>query len=363
MKHSLVVINRFARFNSPYVDYLQRACLAKMKRIDSLILLEENDKELFLELERISAQGGNIVIATTKSHMATVAKLLATMLDDTLIYKDDFLLPSKATLYTENSFLVEHEGSQINLIQADESRPLPEILIKEESKEAILHLFKIDHDSAQLLLSPLAESHNVHLSSRGFIEGWSLMIAQSQRYGDLSTFIASAKALMPGKIISSQNIIAFIIEKLYENNRTIMLAESCSGGLLSYLFAKEGGASHILHGGIVSYANEAKQRWLRVNEDNLELYGAVSESVVRDMLEGGLQISNADYALAISGIAGPGGGSDAKPVGTVFVGGKSRRGDEIIERIQFTGDRNYVQTQAAWHAVLQLIYLAERDLF
>lgn len=115
---------------------------------------------------------------------------------------------------------------------------------------------------------------------------------------------------------------------------------------------KESGASNVFDGGVIGYANAIKESWLEVSSENLESFGAVSEAVVREMLEGALKLSGADFALATSGIAGPSGGSASKPIGTIFIGAKDRKGAEIIERLHFKGDRNYIQAQATIYAYL-----------
>lgn len=363
MKNSLLIFHQNIRHNPPFFEYLTDHIRQSVHDIDLIEHLPEGDKDTMMELGHALEKSQNILIATSKNFFSTAAKLLATLTDDSLVYNDDMLLPSKASLYAPNSFLVNHEGKQINLFQISEGKNLPEILIQSESKEARLHLFKVDHESAQILLTPTAENYNITLSSFEFIKGWSIATAKSQRYGDLSSFIAEAKGLLPGKIIASQNLIPYIIERFKERELTISFAESCTGGLLAQLFTQMSGVSSIFPGSVISYSNHIKQSWLKVNEQNLELYGAVSESVLKDMLDGILGISGAHYAMAISGVAGPTGGSDAKPVGTVFVGAKSWNGKEFIERICFEGDRRYIQQQAAYHAVMQLIHIAEDQLF
>jgi nicotinamide-nucleotide amidase len=97
----------------------------------------------------------------------------------------------------------------------------------------------------------------------------------------------------------------------------IVTAESCTGGLVAGVLTDAPGASHVMEGGFVTYSNEAKQAVLDVPAADLERHGAVSEEVARAMAEGALRKSPADMAVAITGIAGPGGGSEGKPVGLV----------------------------------------------
>jgi PncC family amidohydrolase len=98
------------------------------------------------------------------------------------------------------------------------------------------------------------------------------------------------------------------------------LAESCTGGCISNRLTDVPGASAVLLVGVVSYSNEAKQKFLGVRSETLAEHGAVSESVAREMAEGVRERTNADYALSVTGIAGPSGGTPDKPVGIVFIG-------------------------------------------
>ncbi len=112
---------------------------------------------------------------------------------------------------------------------------------------------------------------------------------------------------------------AVVVRTLTQRQQKLALAESCTGGMIAHRITNVPGASAVLWGGVVSYANEAKERWLGVQPATLAAHGAVSEPTAREMAEGVRQRSSADYALAVTGIAGPAGGSDAKPVGTVFI--------------------------------------------
>ena len=110
-----------------------------------------------------------------------------------------------------------------------------------------------------------------------------------------------------------------ILLKLADNNLTITTAESCTGGLIASLLTKEAGASACFEAGFVTYSNKMKTTLLNVSEKLLAQHGAVSEAVVIDMAKGALEKSSADFVIAVSGIAGPDGGSIEKPVGTVWL--------------------------------------------
>lgn len=112
---------------------------------------------------------------------------------------------------------------------------------------------------------------------------------------------------------------ADVLRQLAHRQQTLALAESCTGGCLAHRLTNVPGASAVFLGGVVAYSNAAKQRLLGVRAKTLTAHGAVSEAVAREMAEGAKKKFGADFALAITGIAGPGGGTKAKPVGTVFL--------------------------------------------
>ena len=111
-----------------------------------------------------------------------------------------------------------------------------------------------------------------------------------------------------------------IVRELAARQQTLALAESCTGGFIAHRVTNVPGASAVLLAGLVTYSNETKQQFLGVLPETLAAHGAVSEAVAREMAEGALARTGARYALSVTGIAGPSGGSEAKPVGTVFLG-------------------------------------------
>lgn len=117
-----------------------------------------------------------------------------------------------------------------------------------------------------------------------------------------------------------------VMDLARENAFTIATAESCTGGLIAAALTSVAGSSEIFERGFVTYSNDAKVDMLDVDEDLITRHGAVSEQVARAMAEGAMQNSNANLAVSVTGIAGPGGGSKEKPVGTVHVGVASRDG-------------------------------------
>jgi nicotinamide-nucleotide amidase len=120
-----------------------------------------------------------------------------------------------------------------------------------------------------------------------------------------------------------------VVRRLTEKKQTLALAESCTGGSLAHRVTNIAGASAVFLGGVVSYANRAKEDFLGVRAETLRQHGAVSEAVAREMAVGAREKFGADVALAVTGIAGPGGGTPDKPVGTVFIALASAAGVEV----------------------------------
>lgn len=144
-------------------------------------------------------------------------------------------------------------------------------------------------------------------------------------------------------------------EALLNAGASAITAESCTGGWVAQALTAIPGSSAWFEGGFVSYSYDAKQRMLGVKADTLEKYGAVSEPVVTQMAEGALANSSADISVAISGIAGPDGGSKAKPVGTVWLAWAVRGKPTVTCLSFFHGDRETVRRQAVVQALEGLL--------
>jgi nicotinamide-nucleotide amidase len=140
-------------------------------------------------------------------------------------------------------------------------------------------------------------------------------------------------------IISEEKPLEVVIgERFRSKNRTIGIAESCTGGSIAALLTSVSGSSDYFRGSIVAYSNEVKHRILGVSENDLQQYGAVSKQVVEQMAKGALQVLDCDYSIAVSGIAGPGGATPDKPVGTIWIAVASK--DSILSKVfRFTNVR------------------------
>lgn len=147
---------------------------------------------------------------------------------------------------------------------------------------------------------------------------------------------------------------------LHEKELTVSCAESCTGGNIAHKIVSIPGSSDYFMGSVVSYSNEVKADVLGVSRSDIDRHGAVSQEVAEQMATGASQLMHTDCSIATTGIAGPGGGSKFKPVGTVWFAVKCQ--NEIIsECINFKGDRNAVIEQATNHAMIMLINLLRKS--
>ena len=140
---------------------------------------------------------------------------------------------------------------------------------------------------------------------------------------------------------------------LTKHRLTICTAESCTGGLIAHRLTNIPGSSNYLLGGIVAYSNEVKQHLLNIPEQTLIDYGAVSEQTAAAMAAGAQHILGTDLALSVTGIAGPGGGTEAKPVGLTYIGLAGKNGLIKVEKHIWSGNREENKNASA-EAALQL---------
>jgi nicotinamide-nucleotide amidase len=146
-----------------------------------------------------------------------------------------------------------------------------------------------------------------------------------------------------------------VVEIYTAQKRKIVTAESCTGGLVAAALTQISGSSAVVERGFVTYSNESKIEALAVLPELLDVYGAVDDKVAEAMAKGALEFSLADVAISVTGIAGPTGGTPAKPVGLVYFGIASRPGALFHYRAQYNGDRDDIRMQAT-HEALRLLH-------
>jgi nicotinamide-nucleotide amidase len=138
---------------------------------------------------------------------------------------------------------------------------------------------------------------------------------------------------------------------LKANGKKITTAESCTGGWIAQAITDVSGSSAWFDRGFITYSNAAKVQMLGVSPQTLEKYGAVSAEAAAEMAAGALAHSDADMAVAVTGIAGPDGGTQEKPVGTVFIAWVGKNGKAKVDKKQFTGNRRQIRAQTVKSAI------------
>lgn len=158
-----------------------------------------------------------------------------------------------------------------------------------------------------------------------------------------------------------QDLVEKLAGLMQAKNITLVTAESCTGGLLAATITHRPGTSTMFERGFITYSNESKTDLLGVPKDVLDKYGAVSEETAQLMAQGALKNSKADLSVSITGIAGPDGGSEGKPVGLVYFGYALKGGSSGTVRHMFKGNRKEIQAEAAQTALKHLISVLDKE--
>ena len=157
------------------------------------------------------------------------------------------------------------------------------------------------------------------------------------------------------------NVAGHFQELMIQNKLSLSLAESCTGGMISSLLTDIAGSSEYFYGAVVSYSNQAKMQLLNVDSDILSQYGAVSEQAAYAMAHNSRHINNTDIAASVTGIAGPGGGSEVKPVGLVYIAVSSKHGTEARKHL-FHGSRDSIRKQSTLAVLDHITEIVSADL-
>ncbi len=362
MKTALLIIGENIRYNYPLVDYMQKEVRNKIGKINATFFIDNGDKELLLILEELTKEFSHILIMASQKSFSLVGKIISTLTADNLQLKEEMLIPSKVKTFEKNSYVVGYKDSIINVLLVKERETLPKILISNEYEEEFFFVIDMDEESAKVLLEPIAQSYDLKLSFSTIVDETIFVRVQKNRFGEIDKFMQNISQTLPQKVIRNRSLITYAIEKLLQHEKEITCAESCTGGLIASMITSHPGVSKIFKGSLVTYDNKIKEHWLLVEEEVLKNFGAVSEQCVSQMLEGALKITGAEFAMAVSGIAGPTGGTPQKPVGTVYIGAACKSGEKIVERLFFKGDRNYIQKQAAIYA-FKLLLKTKKEIF
>lgn len=322
------------------------------------LIFHDRNLEMIEHLAPLVERSSHMVIVTSSASLfVSASKMVATLTQDTLIHVEGKLIPSKTLFCDEGIFTIATPHGELTVMRYDVIPSGCEIPPVQQ-----LHIFGYDVQTAVLLLEPLASACDVMIHGFEHSGGWSVVRVKGQKHGLVEHFVEKAKVIMPYRIIAGDDIVAHCVDVLAQEKKTITFAESCTGGLLASMFTSISGASQIFNGSMVTYSNEIKNEWIGVSSSLLEDHGAVSESVVLAMSSAIRHEAQADFALALSGIAGPNGGTQAKPVGTVFVAISTFDGVRTAERLSLKGTREQVQYSAAYHAI-RLLIEQKKELF
>ena len=153
--------------------------------------------------------------------------------------------------------------------------------------------------------------------------------------------------------MEEEKLVEYIVTELEKRKMTISTAESCTGGMVASTIVDYPGASAVFMDGIVTYSNEAKMKFLGVEVDTLEKHGAVSHETAKEMCEGAARVSKTDIGISTTGIAGPGGGTPEKPVGTVYIG-ITISGDTFTKHLRLGGSRTEIRRRATYELLNEL---------
>jgi PncC family amidohydrolase len=149
---------------------------------------------------------------------------------------------------------------------------------------------------------------------------------------------------------SGEKLAGILVELLLARRETLATAESCTGGMVASEIVSIPGASEVFHNGFIVYCDEAKHRILGVSEETLEQKTAVSEETAKEMAEGCIRVGQADLALSVTGLAGPGGGTPERPVGLVYIG-CCYHGVTQVRSFLFQGDRQQIRESGVCKAL------------
>ena len=161
--------------------------------------------------------------------------------------------------------------------------------------------------------------------------------------------------------MDNYSCVESIVKKLEQKGLTISAAESCTGGMVSSAIVDYPGASAVFMDGVVSYSNEAKMKFLGVKKETLEKYGAVSHQTAEEMCRGVSLNSNTDIGISTTGVAGPGGGTPEKPVGTVYIG-ICVKGSVKTRLLQLSGTRTEIRQQTTNILLNELNNILDKEI-
>lgn len=267
----------------------------------------------------------------------------------------------------EDKVLVSMPGVPYEMKYVMENEILPRLQGKYDPEAYLKRVFVIKGYTESGLAMHLTEFEDnlpegfglAYLPSPGLVK-LRLFVRGEHRLPELEVQEHKLKNLLGDAILAERDIAVekLLGERLFEKGLTIGTAESCTGGNIAHLITSISGSSRYFKGSVVSYANEEKVNILQVSQDSLIQYGAVSEAVAVEMGRGAQRVLNVDCSISTTGVAGPDGGTDEKPVGTVWIC-TTYKDDHVVRKYQLGKYREANITRASNAGMLQLLEMIE----
>jgi competence/damage-inducible protein cinA C-terminal domain len=343
MKNLILIIGDEIRVNRPFLNYIFEIYENKFGVLDDVIFIRNKDTNLAEILEHFIANRRNLTIFCAPSSFAVVSQILASLCDDSIELTNGLLSPTTAICAQKGTILMKIKECIINLIQADPLTQIPPILMNKEGERKNFYIVDFEPDLIRSAMEKICIKFGIFIQISRVCKYVVQVRAKTGEFGNLNGFLKEVAIKFDNLVIFDANLAQFLVNKLRQLDMRVTFAESCTGGLAAARLCEISGASDVFSGSFITYANELKTQILGVREEILREFGAVSRECVSQMLSGAIRASGSDFAVAFSGIAGPGGGSDEKPVGTVYIGAMDSAGNCIIERFLLSGDRNYIR--------------------
>ncbi len=338
----------------PTQDDITKEAVAKVLNLE--LIMDENSKERIASYFKFRYSGGTVPNVITENNWKQALKI-----DGSIVVENEN--------GTAPGYIVETKGKAVILMPGPPSEMVPMFeqhiypyLEKKQEKVFVSNMVKIcgigesraETEILELIegqsnptIAPYAKEGEVHFrvtaaadneeEARKLLEP--VVKKLFDRFGDN---IYTTK--------ETETLEEVIVKRLSEKKYTFAAAESCTGGLLTGRLVNVAGISDVLKESFITYSNEAKMKNLGVKSETLEKYGAVSEQTAKEMVQGVATETGADAALAITGIAGPGGGTKDKPVGLVYIG-CFVKGIVIVKEFRFKGNRQKVREQSVIYAL------------
>lgn len=360
MKELILIIGSDISINTPFLNYILKDYRANFGSLADIKFIDRAGGEIFTTIKELTNEYKKITAYASSQNYPLIAKILATLTNDLLELRDETLMPTMAQESHKDSFVVSLNRSLINLVKASPLNKLPKLLLDTDNDKVVrFFIYGFEEKSSKESLDVLGAKFEIDITLSSYSKFIMILSAKKRKFGNMAGFLEEAKEIFKDKLIFEDTLAKFMAEKLKQRGEKVSFAESCTAGLIAAKIGEISGASEVFDGSLVTYANHIKSSWLGVSDETLEQNGAVSKECVSEMLDGVLEMSGADFALAVSGIAGPTGGSSQKPVGTVFIGAKSSDGRSIVKGFLFSGDRDYIRDESVNVAFSMLFELGE----